>query len=277
MATTTINGAGSKNRDSYLLSAGWISCTVGIPGGRFIANGTAPVVVTGIRVFLGGRGGSRTGTLSFGSATGFAVGPAGSSYWALDMNDVLVPGGSLQTLRLDVDGAFNFGRNDTIGPGITSSSGTFAGTIAGDFDYALGPSEPRGVFWDAITTNSMRVDFFAPLTDGGFPLIRYVVDVFRDSDGALVATFGTVTGQNVVTGLQPATRYRARVTAQTAVTNLAGSTGPWSAWAYATTLSGGEAHNGTAWVPAISEAFNGTAWVPATSEVFDGATWRAPS
>jgi hypothetical protein len=216
--------------DQYVYSDG-----IGLPTGRVMDNGSRACLITAVRAYAAGRGATRSMSISLGSATtgSFAVGSAGSAQdtgWK-SITPYLVQGGSVR-FTLNLTGSTFFGRG-LDGSGVDSYGNNF-GTLGGGYLWAQSPSSPGFNDLSASSTGVVHVNIAGPSDDGGANIIGYQVQWAKNSSftsGLQYSNRGTGTDDLDfnVTGLDAGTTYYFRVAARNAVTNAAGTTGPFSA------------------------------------------------
>lgn len=206
----------------------WVQTTITLPSGRVALNGTAYVLITALRAFASGNGGSRNislDLLGFGGTGPFARGAAGSAGdTGFQSCSILMTGGT-PGFRISSNGSFYFGR----GPGSTGSVdsyGTNFGPLFASLLWVQVPSAPQS---PAVTpgSTSALVTWATPSDDGGTPITGYRIDYSTDPTFATHSskTVGVV-NSDTVTGLTPGTQYYFRVCALNAVTTAAGVPGP---------------------------------------------------
>lgn len=201
---------------------------VAIPVGRVCANGATPIQITGAVFYLGGNGGARTVDLFVGAATkpGVAV-PAAGADQAVggSFNVANYPGGGTLRVRWTTAGGLtNYGWNGLSGRTIvqegTGSTLQSNGQLAGYYDWDEAPSVVRSVAVTASGATGANVTWVAPSSDGGSPILEYVVEYGTSATfvGATQVTGGTGTSKTI-TGLTAGATYYFRVVARNAVTN----------------------------------------------------------
>jgi hypothetical protein len=274
----SISWGSNQNGSSW--SAGTLYVDgINLPVGRAMANGSQAVLITDLFAYVGGYGGNRNIYMSLGNAvTGvFTVGQSGAvppgTGW-VDASDWLVQGGSARfSVVGPSSGGLYFGHG---GPGTTvGPSQSWAGALGGAYIYAQSPSEPTILGAANITPTSMLTQFGWAGDDGGAGVTGFRVQFSPDpSFGSDVRQLDTTVGQNTFDGLVPGRTYYYRVAARNAVTNTAGTFGPWSGTASARTLSGGYVGDGSSWPSAQMFVGDGTSWNTGLVYVGDGTNWN---
>jgi len=176
---------------------------------------------------------------------------------------------------------FSSGSNVT-GPGTKSFSGwiqnlaDFSGggarsTASGS--VTVSATTPSGIsggpYISNVSTTTFTVSWKAPNYNGGSAVTGYDQE-YQTSGGAAVTTSSTVGTAINASGFQPGVGYRVRVRAKNAV-----GPGPWSGWAYLTTLSGMKVRVGGVWRNAKVWVRVGGTWRQAKVYVRNGGTWKA--
>jgi hypothetical protein len=213
--------------DRYVFSDG-----VPMPTGRAMANGSRACLITTVRAFIAGRGASRTYNIQLGpSETGNrGVGSAGSAVntgWQGLSGWFLAQGGSTR-MTLNFSGSSYFGR-DNGGQG-TDSYGRNFGMLGGGYLWAQAPSEPGFVgVYDDQGDGQIRTDFRGSGDDGGMGISGYTLQWATDPGFTQgVGSIITGTGQQTLSNYESGRRYYFRAAARNAVTDAAGTVGPWS-------------------------------------------------
>lgn len=165
----------------------------------------------------------------------------------------------------------NYGVSPVYGFGAVISGQYLGGTPAHQIDWQVParppsvPSEP-GVSVSAVTQTSAFVNVTAPASNGGAGIDAYTTEVWING-GAMVQQWAG--GSGTATGLTPGVTYAARAAAH----NAAGW-GPYSPWAYFTTIAGGRVKAGPTWVSAGAYIKAGPTWVRAVGVWKKaGSTW----
>ena len=208
----------------------YVYSDIPMPTGRQMADGSRATLVQQVRAFAAGRGGARAMSISLAGRTSsaFTVGSAGSAVntgWR-DIPNFLVAGGT-QRLQLNFTGSTYFGRG-TDGNG-RDSYGTVYGTLGGGYLWAQSPSQCGIARLGDNGDGIIHVSFNGPIDDGGASVGSY------QTQWSTSASFSSNVGSKIssgspvdITGLQSGTRYYVRVAARNAVTDAAGTVGPWS-------------------------------------------------
>lgn len=147
-------------------------------------------------------------------------------------------------------------------------NGAWSGAVGGTTSATV-PDTMSAPTVNTPTTSGFNVVFAAP-NNGGSAITSYEIQVSKDNFSTVAATFtGVTTSPKTLTGLQPGTKYRARVRAINAVGGAS-----WSASsAEIQTLGGVKVWNGTTWIEGIARSWNGTAWVVVVVRKWNGTSW----
>lgn len=206
---------------------------IGMPWGRQMANGSQAVLITGLGLYIsstsGGNiraasmsvGGAGTVTMNLpasGNASHF-TGIHGTNWW-------LVQGGSHRVQAHSGNWGIRYAWGG--GGSVNGGAGYRAGTLAGAYYYVQAPSAPRSVSATSPSSGNLTVNFIGPADNGETAITDYVVEIATDPQftAGLQRTTNT-SGTVNFSGLSPVTYY-ARVAARNAVTNTAGTWGPYS-------------------------------------------------
>lgn len=234
-------GIGGGNAHSGGFSAGTLfSDGVGLPTGRAMANGDIACLVVAVGAYLGGRGGSPVGSLSYAGQTSGAFGlpnigtpTSGTSplVGPVGIPNFLSRGGST---RLQWNGPSSGpaypgrgGGGSVNGPAGWSRAGTMGGVVR----YAQAPVAPSMLSATSSADGTQCTTSFSWAgDDGGAGLLAYRLQ--RADDAGFTVNVATITvggGGNTMTGLTPGKRYYWRAAAINSVTESAGALGgPWS-------------------------------------------------
>ena len=267
-----------NTRTGYLSSAGNVySDGFSVLQGRATANGQHPIHIDRLYTAASGRGGSRTFTITFGSAswTGALAAAANAQDTGWLAASWYVANGTTARLTIAANGGFHFGRSSLSGAnGVIGSFGNFTGTLGGVFAYSQAPLPPSApALVRGAGSGAVDVSWAAP-DDGGSAITGYVVEyadnaLFTGSD--IVAAAGLSTA---LSGLTPGTTYYVRVAARNAVTDEFGTTSLHSAASSVTVLSGGQVQAAGAWKPAIVKVRVAGVWKDAIVKVRASGVWK---
>lgn len=245
-----------------------------MPAMRVAANGKQYGLLTGLRAYAKGKGGSRTMTirvLQEGKTTlksnAFAVSSgtvAEATGWkTIETAKPLLYGGEEYVFSLSSsNGSFYFGSG---GDGTIEDEKEvhYTDMLAAGFQYGQVPTAPS--MGTVITGGSGQatLSWSGPSDDGGLPLTGYRVAyatnaLFTENAGYKDIGLTTTVG---MTGLLPNQQYYFRVAARNAVSDAAATSGPWSATVQGNVHSGGKI--------AIDED-----WKDLTIRVAIGGQWR---
>lgn len=243
MTNGSINGAGLTSLGSYFLDPGQIYTRLDVPAARVALNGKRPVSIRSLRLYLAGRGASRTASVFAGGVTSDAFGISASGS-AIDQGHRSLPGtghliadtgdgGTSVTIGFNTSGAVNFGRAAQGGNTVEHSNpagGNFTNsTLYGEYGYQQAPNAPATCDAIQIGTTSARVTWATPTDDGGgYGLTGFRVQAALDDAftiGVVSLDVGLVT-QADLSGLVAGSIYRFRVLPRNACTTAAGTYGP---------------------------------------------------
>lgn len=248
MTSAYINGdSGLAGSTRYYLDAGTVATVLGVPAARVALDGTRPLLVRALGLYLAGRGGSRVCTVAANASgtlihsSSFAVASAGSAGYqgarALSGNGALVrntsPSGTSITIAFTTNGAIYFGWNNDSGNVVNHSNpaaGDFPNTtLAGTWDYEQVPTAASSVLALQLGITSAKVTWAASSDGGGYAgLTGYTVQASTSADfttGVVSLDVGNVT-EAIFTTLTPGEFYYFRVLPSNAVTVAAGTYGP---------------------------------------------------
>lgn len=182
---------------------------------------------------------------------------SGQTTWFASGSNVTGPGVKAFSGWIQGLADFSGGGGRSTASGSITVSATTPGAISG------------GPYITNLSTTTFTVSWGAPTSNGGSAVTGYDQE-YQTAAGAPVTTSSTVgTAINAV-GFQPGTAYRVRVRAKNAV-----GAGPWSGWAYLTTLSGMKVRVGGVWRNAKVWVRVGGTWRQAKVYVRNGGTWKA--
>ncbi len=194
--------------------------TITIPLGRasylYTTGGTNnPIWIQQAKMYLAGRGGTRTASLVIGNSTSSSfslanVGTGTTEPQAVDIGwknvDYKYSGTSAASISVgyNTNGSTFFGRYGT-----TADTTTLWGRCF----YTQVPTAPTSVTASSLAANSMTVSWSTPSDDGGSPVSGYVVHISTSSSFSSItlADVGSTTFSAQFTGLTSGTTYYARV------------------------------------------------------------------
>jgi hypothetical protein len=285
MPTAYINGkTGITSSTSFI--QGTPACTLYLVTPRQAANNNYPMIVTDVRLRMGGNGGARTPTVSLGgSSDAVSVSSAGSANQDpnADISRYFSNAGATSVGFNSSGGSCYFARSSMSGNTITGFDPTYGTnmTLYGQYDYQEVPAAPAAPSLSLIGPDTVTVTWVAP-DNGGAAINGYRIE------WSLAADFSSIAGTaNVgvvlsyaVTGLTPGTRYYFRVAAKNVVSDTASTTGRFSSSANTTTLAGGKVAVGGVWKARNRKIAVSAAWKPVTRKIAVGATpetraWKA--
>jgi len=243
-----INGNGSP---SYTANYAWneVNGTLYLPTARTAHNGTTPLWITGVSMYLTGNGAARDVQMRIGNAyTGaFTVGRGYS--------------GNASTGMVGIDAKFgNSGGSTGIGhdpvgsapvwfglaPGgdtvVAPSDGPYyfySRSYAGQYQYIQVPAAPYGLSFDLVTSSSFRVSWTPSGDAGGGSIAGYLVQISTTSNfSSGVQSFNASSATYTPTGLSAGTIYYVRILTKNEIYgNFGGNPGsPWSGTASVTTI-----------------------------------------
>lgn len=227
MATTTYNsiaGSVTSNTDDYVFSS------IVLPSGRVALDGDSYVLITAMRAYVAGLGGSRTIELYLASPgngpSAFSAASAGSAQdTGYRSCSELRNGGVSTTFVINGNGPFYFGRAPG-STGATDSYGTTWGPLYASMTWAEVPSAPTSLEVLAGSTIA-SLEWVTPADNGDSAITGYRIDY---STSPVFTTFSSktvgVVTSDAVGSLTPGTTYYFRVCALNAVTAAAGTPGP---------------------------------------------------
>lgn len=238
MPTISLPGTDSPATTSWVSPGGtfYIYSWVTLPLGRAMANGSRNIYVQNLKLYVAGRSGSVSIRPYFaGGARGSYVSYAAQgtpSKKTLTVNTHVNGGVSTNYGVYWGGGGVNFRRGGpTSGQTESSGSSSWDTSLSGTMTYAEAPPAPTPTGVDQATPTSLRARFTSA-GDGGTSITGWSLQYSKNSNFSGATTVNS-TGTTVVTGLEPDTTYYFRAAGKNAVTNNAGTTGPWS-----TTFSG---------------------------------------
>jgi hypothetical protein len=243
-----INGNGSP---SYTANYAWneVNGTLYLPTARTAHNGTTPLWITGVSMYLTGNGAARDVQMRIGGAYtgGFTVGRGYS--------------GNASTGMVGIDAKFgNSGGSTGIGhdpvgsapvwfglaPGgdtvVAPSDGPYyfySRSYAGQYEYIQVPAAPTTPTADLITSSSFRLSWAASGDAGGGSITGYRIQVSTTNNfSSDVQSFDATGSPYTVSGLLAGTTYYARVLTKNQIySNFGGNPGsPWSGTRTITTI-----------------------------------------
>lgn len=240
---------GSPGAFAYVGDPPVSSNSFALPTGNLAANGKRPVKVYRAYGYIGGAGGSATCTIAVGSgqSAGFSVGadssPESTTGWR-DINQLFSNGGNVDITYTASGNDIYVWRSASAGSMQQSTGYTWAGAMAGKFEWATVPTK------NAITSATPGTDpdtsaiqvtlrWATPSSNGGSPVTGYRVQYSTSStfaSGVTTLNPGLTTG-TIISGLTASTVYYFRVAALNDVTSDAGTTAAWSSAAKVTTTS----------------------------------------
>lgn len=188
----------------------------------------------------------------------------------------MVSGSGQTTQHLIATQAFSVGTSPGGGPSYTFGARVLGnsqgGTPSQSIAFTVGARNtavpgPVPIFVHTIDQRSAHLPISPPASDGGSPIIEYLVQVSRTLDFAvIVASFP---GSFVVTGLHPGTLYYARAAARNA-----NGWGPWNVLGFETLASLYLMNSNGDYVPVDLRYHNGAGYVDATLHVMSsGGTY----
>jgi|GEM_PF-2074821 len=264
MGTFTFPGGSTPAQVySYQGYGGVYSGVFSTPNGRSVANGSRPIIVTRVRGYCAGKGGTRSVRYEVGGGASsyFNIGAA-SSAQTHDANLSVFLSNSTSTrfyIRGSNNNQFYFGRSNTVGTATAFNGYTWSGDLAGYATYVEAPSAPQSLSASA-GDGSVVLSWSAPSTNGGSGVTDYVIHYSTSSSFSSYSTTTSGTTSKTISGLSANTWYF-RVAARNAVTN-AGST--WSV--YSGTVSA---------IPGSVPDASGTPAASAITKNSFTATWSA--
>lgn len=243
-----INGNGSP---SYTANYAWneVNGTLYLPTTRTAHNGTTPLWITGVSMYLTGNGAARDVQMRIGGAYtgGFTVGRGYS--------------GNASTGMVGIDAKFgNSGGSTGIGHdpvgsapvwfGLAPSGDTmvapsdgpyyfYSRSYAGQYEYIQVPAAPTTPTADLVTSSSFRLSWAASGDVGGGSIIGYLIQVSPTSNfSSSVQSFNATGSPYTISGLSAGTTYYARVLTKNQIySNFGGNPGsPWSGTRTVTTI-----------------------------------------
>ena len=245
MAVANLPGGPTASVTASFTGYKGVRDTFSVPtGGNTDKNGNKPVLITSVRAYVGGYGGSDTVRFRMGSATSgyntsyFTVSSGTATLTGYKTINAYYSNGGTSNFYIEnqtYDNFFYFGRDSSgtsyqFTTSYVDTGTTFGGDLSGDFNYFYVPTAPSGVTLSQANQEipDLSVSWTAPSSDGGSAITGYRVEY---STSSTFATYDTksvgVTTSTTLTGLTPGLKYYVRVAALNAVTT-AGNT--WSAY-----------------------------------------------
>lgn len=240
---------GGRGYDESYTDGSVYSDGIPVPKGRLAYNGKHPIIVTALRGYAKGRGGTRTGHMvlspdTAGSNTSLdfqitAGTVAASTPFVGGLSAFYADGATNQRFAMYFDDFFYY---DSGGSGHTTNNhGTvYNGTLGGTIRYIESPTGPQN--FDAYGSDAVGAGgkvyctWTAPADDGGTPLTGY--NLYED--GVLIPTTqtgGAISGtatSAVITGYASGETHTFSIRAKNKVTDQAGTTGTSSSYNSAT-------------------------------------------
>jgi hypothetical protein len=185
-------------RQSYLLSTGGTN---------------NPIWIQQAKMYLAGRGGTRTASIVIGNSTtsSFSLANAGTS------------GSATDTGWKDTDYKYSGTSAASISVGYNTNGSTFFGrygttadttTLWGRCFYSQVPTAPTSVSASSPSANTLRVSWSVPSDDGGLSVSGYYVQISTSSSFSTIASFEekpSSASSHDFSGLSAGTTYYARV------------------------------------------------------------------
>ena len=267
-----INGQTVPNRSPYSAST-HVDTTVTLPVTRLALDNSRPLVVTRIRLFLGGRGAAR-------NYQGYVAAANGSSHAGTGLRSVgassavdtgwmglTAPlGGYGAEMKIGIDnvsGSINFGTTDLAGRNVYDDFGQYTGrTLSGWYSFIEAPTAPGINTLTATSSTSAQVNIAGPGSYGGAAAETWYVDYATTNFTGGYSTISSTSSFIDVTGLTPGVTYYFRSRLSNAATRLFSTTSPASASSSLTLGSAPDAPTGLAVM---------------TGAGYSAATWSAPA
>lgn len=224
-----INGiATPTSTTSFDLDSGLYTCAGNaVVAGRATADGTTPIIITAIGIYVAGHGGARTMQLYVSSnySTPFAVAAdSNAQYYPVALIVPVLTGGTI-VVGVSTDGPLKIGRAASLGQSIERAGVTrYANAMMpGYYNYVQSPTAPQSLVC-APSGSSIAVSWAAPADDGGDAINGYTVRWRLNPAGAWSQATTVGTSYNI-TGLTPGATYDVQVGARNDVNDYFGVMG----------------------------------------------------
>lgn len=236
MPTIRIQGIdGNQNQQSW--SGGDIWANVGAPQGRAIWDGSRPIIIVGLGLYMAGYGGNRTAKVYVANSDGSV---RSESSWFTAYGSNLADGfygrsvgwghGDSRGLAIRVgmvpqSGLLRYGWNGLGGSQVYSGGSVLQNnaTLGGAIEYHEAPTEPRINNPGQASPTQVDLSWQWPVDDGGTAITGYLIQYATNPQftGYRQLTTNGNTFRTIIGGLNPGTWYF-RILATNAVTAMAG-------------------------------------------------------
>lgn len=257
MTTTNFNGSGVDNTSGFFTGDGQIRSQFNAPAFgsvRAAANGNRPMIITNMRLYIGGLSGTISASFFVANSDGSSKVSTGSfsvperSAQLTSSKDLagsgrLVSDVDSNTMRvgMDVSGGVSIGRNADTGNTITGPplSAPFSNAgLAGTYDWCMVPTAPTSPAVASLGPTTATVTWGSPTDNGDASVTGYKIQWSTSSTFATIGgtvTVGAVHTANVT--LPSNTLVYLRIAAINAVATKAGTTSVYSSTVHITLVS----------------------------------------
>lgn len=237
--TASINGHGAPSQVSSWTAENHLSCKVTAPAGVTQADGTQPMWITDVRLYLRGESGSTSAHFQIAGGVSPSVSiPSGGDGGGLTSWGHLSPavkyndstGAVVSTLTAYGYNSVWYGWDGQAGNTISSDGGTeqSSASLTGDLTYYTGTSAARSVTIASTGSNGVTVGWTPPSDLGGYSSSQVWYDVWVATDAGITQnvkhiTTGMGASSYTFTGLIPGATYYALVRCTNNVSDDAGT------------------------------------------------------